>query len=114
MSLLDDAMRATVRDAVRDALREELPAALAKSRPANGDGAAEYLSLAGAGKVANVHPDTVRRWLKAGALPSHHAGRQLRVRRDDLVRFLATGPGKGEQTGEQIADAILAKRRIGS
>jgi excisionase family DNA binding protein len=38
-----------------------------------------------------LHPDTVRRWLRAGQLPAVNLGgrRGYRVRRSELDRFLA-------------------------
>ena len=44
------------------------------------------LTVREAAKALGVHADTARRWIKAGALPSVHAGR-LFVRSSDLAAY---------------------------
>jgi diguanylate cyclase (GGDEF)-like protein/excisionase family DNA binding protein len=64
------------------------PMALA-ARP---NGATELLTLAQAADVAGVRRETVRAWCAKGRLPSTREGkrRELRLRRVDLERWLAT------------------------
>jgi excisionase family DNA binding protein len=44
------------------------------------DQAAEYL---------NIHPDTMRRLLRQGVLPGRHVGRQWRIRKVELDKYLS-------------------------
>lgn len=74
----------------------------------------EYLSVRKAAQVAEVHPDTIRTWVKAGRLANHRAGRELRIRRDELHRFLESDDvQKNRLTPEEEAAAILGRRRLG-
>ena len=68
---------------VRAIVRDEL----AKTKPANEQH--EYLSVAEAAAFARVTPGTIRRWVRAGELTRHEAGARVRVRRDELEKFLA-------------------------
>lgn len=106
----------TIRDAVRQAVRESLPEALREALPElrqKPAGAGEYLTVKQAGELAGVHVNTIRSWLKAGAFPRHWAGRELRVRRDELERFMETGtkPEGDQATVEERALAIMQGRR---
>ncbi|HEX7842292.1 MAG TPA: helix-turn-helix domain-containing protein [Kofleriaceae bacterium] len=51
----------------------------------------EYLSTSTAGKLAQVAPGTVRRWIREGKLIGHRAGRVVRVRRSELEQLLRDG-----------------------
>jgi hypothetical protein len=52
--------------------------------------------------------------VRAGRLPEHRAGRELRIRRDELHRFLdRAGEGDVRPTVEDEAAMILARRRRG-
>lgn len=46
-------------------------------------------SLNRVAEVFDVNVRTVRRWVKAGELPVHRLGRQLRVSQQDLDNFLS-------------------------
>ena len=87
---LEDALQATMRAAIRDVVREEIRSALAERRSVSSVEDA-YFSVEDAAAFAAVHPDTLRAWIKAGRLPEHRAGRELRIRRSELRRFLAAG-----------------------
>lgn len=108
----------TIREAVREALRSELPELVRAVREAVGARAAggEYLTTAEAATVAKVDQDTVGEWIRAGKLPRHRAGRELRVRRDELEAFMA---GRlivavvSDEDLEERAAAIVARRRSG-
>ena len=54
----------------------------------------------------DVHPNTVRRWLKSGQLAGRNFGGRTgyRIRESDLNAFLAT-PGVGEEPAEGKAAA---------
>jgi len=81
-----DELRALLQTAVREGVR----AALAEARTTR-DEEEGYLAIQRAAKFADVHPDTIRVWIKAGRLRGYHAGRELRVLRSDLRRFLELG-----------------------
>jgi excisionase family DNA binding protein len=51
-------------------------------------GEREYLSVRRAAEVVEVCEDTVRGWIALGRLGRYKAGRELRVRRDELDRLL--------------------------
>lgn len=78
---LEDQIRAIVVEVVRDEL--------AKARA--GTAPDEYLSTAGAGRLADVAAGTIRRWIREGRLAEHRAGRVVRVRRVDLVELMRSG-----------------------
>lgn len=40
-------------------------------------------------EAMGVSSKTVRRWIKAGALPVHRLGKQLRISQADLAAFIA-------------------------
>lgn len=106
MSMVEHALRELVRDAVRQALEEQLPAVLSKVAPATvAAPASDYLTPDEAGALARVKPETVREWVRQGRLPGHHAGRSLRVRRDELEGFM-----RGRQEGP--TEAELEKRAL--
>jgi excisionase family DNA binding protein len=68
--------------------------------------AGELLSTAEAAAHARVTPETIRRWVTAGKLTEHRAGREVRVARADLDALLHRGtraPRNAEKTPEQLA-----------
>jgi excisionase family DNA binding protein len=112
-SQLDSGDRRLVRQEVRAAVNEVLAPVLEQVRTGAATDVA-YLSVERAAAVAEVHPDTIRAWVKAGRLPEHRAGRELRIRRDELHRFLdRVGDGDVRPTVEDEAAMILARRRRG-
>lgn len=101
MNDLDDALRAMVRDIVR----EELASALAKRERTDGEG---FMSTTDAATYAGVARGTVRRWIREGRLPEHHAGRHLRVKRSELDAVLV-----GERRVPELSPEELARREFG-
>lgn len=100
-------LEAIIRQTVRDVLREELRAALAELKP---QPAGEFLTIRQASEVAKVAPDTLRRWIAAGRLRAHRAGRVLRIARPALEAFLAEVP-EGDLAPEAAVLNLLGGRR---
>lgn len=48
----------------------------------------ELLSVEQAAAFLGVAQITIRRWLKAGIIPSFRAGKQIRIDRAELLKFL--------------------------
>jgi hypothetical protein len=90
-----------VREMIRDLVRVEVKAAVADATRVD-----EYLSTAAAARVADVAPITIRRWIGAGKLTRHSAGRELRVSRLELERVLKGSSATKSNTPEQLADEI--------
>ena len=70
----------------------------------------KYLTVSEASEVARVAPNTVRRWLRNGRLDKHEAGSAVRVRRDDLDRFLRGQRRDDGKSPEDLADEELRRR----
>lgn len=79
---------ASIRALVSEAVRHEL--AKLGTTPSND----VFLSTTKAAEYASVAPATIRRWIAAGKLEEHHAGRVLRVSRAELDRMMKTGNGR--------------------
>lgn len=93
-ALVAQEVRAEVRRAVAEALRPD-----------------EFLSPATAAKLAEVTPETIRRWVKAGKLTRYGVKgakkrtRVLRVSRLELERLLrADGAQNDQRTPEELAE----------
>lgn len=102
-----------LRTLLREVVREEVRAALVEAGTTNPDGDG-YLSVQKAADLADVHADTIRAWIRAGRLHGYRAGRELRVLRTELHRFLEAGDlADTRETPEEEAATILARRRSG-
>lgn len=77
----------TLEDQIRRIVREELQRASADH--------VDYLTTRDAAAVAKVAEGTIRRWIRSGRLPTHRAGRVMRVRRTDLVELLKRSESPG-------------------
>jgi excisionase family DNA binding protein len=71
----------SIGDMVRRIVREEL--ATVASKPPT-----EYLSTSEAADLARVAPGTIRRWIREERLDRCKAGREVRVKRDQLELLL--------------------------
>ena len=103
-------------DGVRRIVREELQVLVA-TLPANDSpacaAAEEYLSIALAAEVAQLHHGTIREWIKDGSLKAYRTGRVYRILRSDLDKRLTSKAA--DPTSARIDDrvaSILAKRRL--
>jgi excisionase family DNA binding protein len=84
---VDEAIRAVVRDAITREMRQTVKPTSQSTLVTS----AEYVSADRAAEIAGVRSATVRQWVSGGKLPGHRAGRLLRIRTDDLHRFLSGG-----------------------
>jgi len=109
--LLTDALRdPAVLEEFRAVVREELDA---REAPLPQEADDRLMTVADVARYAGVKTATVRGWLRAGKLPSVRAGRQWRMRRAELDRFLA-GAGQGEAVDVEAEAArivAMASRR---
>lgn len=96
-----------LREEIRQIVREELAAAggALSSR-------GEYMSTAEAGQLAAVSQGTIRRWIREGRLTAAGAGRELRVRRDEIEALMSTGPRGRNARGFQQSPEALAKNAL--
>lgn len=93
MTTIEDTIRGLVAQVVRDELRK------LATGPAD-----EYLSTNAAAKLADVATGTIRRWIKKGRLRNYHAGRLVRVSRQDIERLLRDGAASNDSLNpEQLA-----------
>lgn len=74
---------------ITDVARAEVAKALdARSKPN------EYLPTREAADFARVSTGTIRRWIREGRLEKLGAGREIRVRRDQLEQLMSGGEGR--------------------
>lgn len=48
----------------------------------------EYITVEELAKIANVHTETVRRWLKAGKIEGKKFGKSWRISKNELKKIL--------------------------
>jgi excisionase family DNA binding protein len=97
----DDALRPMIAEMVR----AEVARVLAERERTDDEG---FMSTTDAARYAGVALGTIRRWIREGKLPEHHAGRHLRVRRADLDGLLV-----GERRERELSPEELARRHFG-
>jgi excisionase family DNA binding protein len=63
----------------------------------------QYVTVAEAAKLLQVHQSSVRRWIDTGDLPAHRVGqRRVLVKRSDLAKLIT--PARAEQErGERMS-----------
>jgi excisionase family DNA binding protein len=81
-------LAAGIRAWVADIVRTELKIQLAGIVPSPKAPPSPYMTTAEAGEYARVSSATIRRWIRDGRLQAHGAGREIRVRLDDIVEAL--------------------------
>ena len=99
-------------DAQLRALIAPLVAAEVKRQLAEAKRPVEWLSTGEAAELARVTQRTIRRWISAGKLVPVHAGRELRVKRGDLERFMAAG-GQVPDADRELTDAEVEAMAAG-
>lgn len=112
--LLADAIADSLRDPqvleeLRAVVREELEAREART-PAGDD---RLMTVADAARYAGVQAATVREWLRGGKLAAVRVGRQWRLRRADLERYLsdAPAPGTDVDVDAEVARIVAMSKR---
>lgn len=77
---------------------------------ADPDDYGRILSLADAGEILGVHPQTIRRYVRDGMIPAHHlpGGKRYYIFKDELLEFLrshpVSDPSNEETTEEHTAE----------
>src|SRR5438309_4138342 len=96
-----------VEGVVRKVIREEVEAALANLHlRASADG---YLTIEEAAHVAKAHHQTVRDWIRSGALKSSRPNRHYLIKRSDLDAFIASPPRTaGNVTVDEEYERVLS------
>jgi len=94
----EDMLRAMITQFVRDEVRRQVAEATRVD---------DYLSTARAAELADVAPNTIRRWVHDGKLTRHKAGRVIRISRNELERLLRDGASNDELTPEEHAAKAL-------
>ena len=61
----------------------------------------QWLSVEDIAKELNVPLDTVRAWIRAKRLKAYKPGKEYRVKREDLDRFLEDSATKGNDSVDQ-------------
>jgi excisionase family DNA binding protein len=111
----DHSIEGAIRSVVRDAIASEMRNAFAGGTRSRGsiDAPDEgFISIDRAAKIADIHPATIRAWVRSGRLAAGKAGRHYKVRRTDVIKFIES-PQAIEIEGdnrERIA-AIIASDR---
>jgi excisionase family DNA binding protein len=98
---IETGLRALLVEVAREVLREELAKMPRRE---------EFLSTAKAAAHAQVAAGTIRRWIRERRLVGYRAGRQVRVRREDLDKLLRSGPSVN---ANQLTPEQLARRDFG-
>lgn len=116
LGTIDAALRELVRDVVREELRSllEHPVVQPGEEERQPTGTDEYCSLKRAAELADVHPATIRTWIREGHLIGYRAGTSLRIKRRELDAYLARGirqPSPPVDLDERAADILARSRR---
>src|SRR5262249_34795827 len=95
--------REAVREVVRDELRafgEKLPTPLAQPNAGPSTTAPEFVTIKHAARLVEVHPATIRSWIREGSLGRHWAGSSPRVKLAELYAYL------GRESGQHVDDDL--------
>jgi excisionase family DNA binding protein len=100
-------LRTVLREEIRQIVREELQTK-APTEQSGPPGREEFVTTKRAAQLVSVSEQSVRRWIASGELAAYRAGRLVRVRLDEVERYLARRvEGDGDDV-EARARAILA------
>jgi excisionase family DNA binding protein len=98
-------IRAWIADIVRIELRSQLAGIVPPPKPPR-----PYMTTAEAGEYARVSSHTIRRWISDGRLQAHGAGREIRVRLDDLVEALR--PKSRRRNGQRAERELSVDEQV--
>ncbi len=77
--------------------------------------AEDYVTSEQVAQALKVTPQTIRNWIRKGALPAERYGHVFRIRREDFEAFAGTRlDGTAAQTGGDVwsaQSAVLPRRR---
>jgi excisionase family DNA binding protein len=80
--------------------------------------AEDYITSEQVAQALKVTPQTIRNWIRKGALPAEKYGHVFRIRREDFEAFAGTRvDGATAQTGGDVwsaQNAVLPRRRARS
>lgn len=110
-------LAAGLRAWIADIVRTELKVQLAGIVPSPKVPPSPFMTVKEAGEYARVSPATIRKWIRDGRLEAHGAGRELRVRVDDLIDALRSpqrrrAPRAGkvrELSPEELANEMIER-----
>ena len=102
---LDGYLREMIRDIVKEAVREEL-----RAQPAKPDTGIDLLTVQEVAAIAKVNKSTVRDWIAKSRIKVYRAGRQIRIYRAELERFLRSGNASEESLDERAAKILKVLR----
>jgi excisionase family DNA binding protein len=110
-------LAAGLRAWIADIVRTELKVQLAGIVPSPKVPPSPFMTAKEAGEYARVSAATIRKWIRAERLQAHGAGRELRVRIDDLVdalrpqrhRSAIRGSRERELSPEELANEMIER-----
>jgi len=110
-------LAAGLRAWIADIVRTELKVQLAGIVPSPKVPPSPFMTSKEAGEYARVSAATIRKWIRTGRVQAHGAGRELRVRIDDLVdalrpqrlRSALRGSRERERSPEELADEMIER-----
>jgi len=105
---LDQTIASIVRQEIREAMREERPAWVDDLSVRSVD---EWLTVQDVAMLVKFDEETVRRWITRGTLKATKVGREWRVKRSDLERFMASDDGLTDEDIDAKVIEIMQSRR---
>lgn len=73
--------------------------------------ASEFLTIAEAANFVRVSVTTVRSWCHSGRLRRYGEGRIWRIRKDELLSFMAGGPSESQSSSAATITDIMTRLR---
>jgi excisionase family DNA binding protein len=111
--MLEAFMRQAIREEVRAAVQDVVRELGERRRPepsSSGIRVRPLLTTKQAAAIVGVAEKTIRAWVGQGKLKRYNAGRELRVAKSDLERFVETGAVNAEHDAlepDQLAARLL-------
>jgi excisionase family DNA binding protein len=102
--ILDEALRALIRDEVASVVRKEIREALKDLSLSSPGQRAQLLTIKEAAALASVSPGTIRGWISRGELKRLGNGRIVRILQDDLLKLLSATSDTNRPVSENDLD----------